>query len=127
MKRFNKVTAILTTIMFITSLSAMPLRAQSVQKPGGDQKPIPADVMKIIQKSCSKCHIDEAMGGLRFSEWDTYTTAKQASKAGAVYKVLTDKIMPPKKFVNKNPDLAPSDADKKLVCDWAATFKAAGK
>ena len=123
MKRIIKITAALTSVLIFAAMAGMPVSAQSLQKTTGDKKPIPSEVMKIAQKSCAKCHIDGGMGGLKFTEWDSYTPEKQAAKAKAMCNAVSDKIMPPKNFLKKNPDLAPTDADKKTICDWSASLQ----
>ena len=118
MKKLLGITAILATMLFFTS----PLSAQSKAGNKGNQKPIPADVMKVLQKSCSKCHIDGAMGGLRFTEWDNYNAEKQSAKAAAICKEVTSKAMPPERFLKNNPSAAPTADDIKLIGDWSATL-----
>ena len=70
MKRIIKITAALTSVLFFAAMSGIPVLAQSSQKTSSDKKPIPSEVMKIVQKSCTKCHIEGGMGGMKFTEWD---------------------------------------------------------
>jgi cytochrome c553 len=123
MKKIIKITAALTSVLIFAAMAGMPVSAQSLQKTAGDKKPIPSEVMKIAQKSCTKCHIDGGMGGLKFTEWDSYTQEKQAAKAKAMCAKVSGKIMPPKNFVKKNPGAAPTDADIKTICDWSASLQ----
>lgn len=122
MKKIIKTAAFMTSLLFLAAMSGSSLSAQQVQNNPDQKKLLPLEVMKIAQKSCAKCHIDGAMAGLRFTEWDSYSPGKQASKAQAICKAVTDKIMPPKGFIKKNPDAAPTVDDVKTLCDWAATF-----
>jgi len=125
MKKIIKITAALTSVLIFAAMAGMPVSAQSLQKTAGDKKPIPSEVMKIAQKSCTKCHIDGSMGGLKFTEWDSYTVQKQTTKSKAICNAVSDKIMPPKNFLKKNPELAPTDADIKTICDWSASLQPA--
>jgi len=125
MKKITKMTALVTSVLFFTAMTVIPVSAQSSQKTTSDKKPLPSDVMKIAQKSCTKCHIDGSMGGLKFTEWDSYTVQKQTTKSKAICNAVSDKIMPPKNFLKKNPELAPTDADIKTICDWSASLQPA--
>jgi len=127
MKKIIRITAALTSVLIFASMAGMPVSAQSSQKTSGDKKPLPSEVMKIAQKSCTKCHIDGAMGGLKFTEWDNYTLEKQAAKAKAMCDKVTGKIMPPKNFVKKNPEAVPTQDDIKTICDWSASLQPAKK
>jgi hypothetical protein len=123
MKKFLGITAILTTMFFFTA----QVSAQSKTGDKGNQKPIPADLMKVFQHSCSKCHIDGAMAGLRFTEWDSYKVGKQAARAQAICKEVSSDAMPPARFLKNNPSAALSQDQKKSICDWAATLNPAKK
>ncbi len=127
MKKIIRITAATTSVLFFAAMTGIPVLAQSSQKTTGDKKPLPSEVMKIAQKSCVKCHIDGGMGGLKFTEWDNYTPEKQTAKAKAMCNAVSDKIMPPKNFLKKNPEAAPTDADIKTICDWSASLQPAQK
>jgi len=127
MKKIIKIIASITSLLVFAAMAVVPVSAQSLQKTGVDKKPLPPEVMKIAQKSCAKCHIDGGMGGLKFTEWDSYTLQKQTAKSKAMCKAVSDKIMPPKNFLKKNPEAAPTDADIKTICDWSASPQPANK
>ena len=127
MRKIIKMTAALMSVLYFTAMAGIPVSAQAAQKSASDKKPIPSEVMKIAQKSCAKCHIDGGMGGLKFTEWDSYTPEKQAAKAKAMCNKVTGKIMPPKNFIKKNPEAAPTDTDIKTICDWSASLQPAKK
>jgi hypothetical protein len=123
MKKFLGITAILTTMLFFT----VQVSAQSKAGDKGNQKPIPANLIKVFQTSCSKCHIDGAMGGLRFTDWDSYKGDKQAARAQTICKEISSDAMPPARFLKNNPAAALSKDEKKAICDWTATLKPAKK
>jgi cytochrome c553 len=127
MRKIVKITAALTSVLFFAAISGLPVSAQSSQKTDSNKKAISPEVLAIVQKSCVKCHINEGMGGLKLSEWDSYTPAKQAAKAKAMCDKVSDKIMPPKRFIENNPGAAPTDADIKTICDWSASLQPAKK
>jgi mono/diheme cytochrome c family protein len=127
MKKIIKMTATLTGVIFFAAMVGMPVSAQAVQKTTDNKKDMPADVMKIVQKSCVKCHIDEGMGGLKFTDWRNYSPEKQAAKSNAICNKVTGKVMPPKRFIKSNPDAAPTQADIRTICDWSASLQPAKK
>jgi hypothetical protein len=100
-----------------------PLKAQTTQTATDSLKTIPADVMTIFKKSCFDCHTEPGrimpLEHLNFTKWADYTAEKQAEKANAICNEITKAKMPPKKFVEKNPDAVPTQDELKIICDWA--------
>ncbi len=123
MKKIVKATVIITGILFLLGTAGSPLSAQVPLKAAGDKNQISPEVMKVLQKSCAKCHIDGQAAGLKFTEWGTYTPEKQASRARAMCNEVTKGFMPPSNFQKKNPDAVPTQADIKTICDWAASLQ----
>ena len=124
MKKILILIAAAPLMLFLTSLTVN----KSDQTAGTAQKPIPADVMKIVDKSCAACHKDPGMkmaqGPLNLSGWDKYTAEKQAAKANAMCNLMTKGKMPPKKYQANNPGAVPTADDIKTVCSWASSLKA---
>jgi cytochrome c5 len=114
------------TLICMTIL-AYPVAAQTTQKPAAVPTTLPADMTKFIQNSCAHCHMEPgngmAMSKVNFSKWDEYSAEKQASKANSVSKMVTKGKMPPKGFRADHPDKVPTEADKKMVQDWAASLQ----
>jgi hypothetical protein len=127
MKRIAMVTVTIAAVLFYAAFVACPVSAQTAQKTCEGQKPIPADVMKFLEKSCIGCHADQgskmAMSVLNLSAWDKYATKKQAAKAKAMCKMVTKGKMPPKGFREGNPDAVPTPDDIKILCDWANSLQ----
>ncbi|MCX6328459.1 MAG: heme-binding domain-containing protein [Bacteroidia bacterium] len=130
MKKLIKISAILSGALFLAALTVTPVSAQTNQKPA-DQKAIPADVMKVFDKSCAACHKDPGMkfaqGPFNISTWDNYSPEKQAAKAKTVCNFATKGKMPPKKYQANNPGAVPTKDDIKILCDWAATLNPVSK
>ncbi len=86
-------------------------------------KPIPDDVMKILNNSCGKCHNQggsgAALANLNFTKWDNYDAVKQAKKAEAICRTITSGKMPPKSFVKKNPQVVLTEDQKIFICTWS--------
>ncbi|PKP40875.1 MAG: hypothetical protein CVT93_10370 [Bacteroidetes bacterium HGW-Bacteroidetes-10] len=107
-------------------LVAVVLSAFAPHSGKGDQdvaKPIPDNVMAIFQNSCAKCHTQggsgAALANVNFTKWESYDSAKQAKKATAICKTIQAGKMPPKSFINKNPNAVLTDAQKTIICSWA--------
>jgi len=126
MKPIRIVVAV-TSVLFITALIINPVNIQSAPKGGSDGKSIPANVMKIADKSCVKCHTEPgdfmALSHLNLSIWEKYSPEKQAAKAKAMCTMVTKDKMPPKGFRAKNPDAVPTEANLKTICDWAQSIQ----
>jgi hypothetical protein len=131
MKKTIMNTIAFTVVLFFAALIAIPVSAQPAQKTSDIQKPIPADVMKLLGKSCVTCHSDQggkmAMSVLNITSWEKYSSKKQAAKANSMCKMVTKDKMPPKSFREGNPDAVLTQEDIKLLCDWARSLKPAKK
>jgi len=92
-----------------------------------DVKPTPGfpeEIMKIITNSCYECHIGEsqnqmAKNVLDFYKWNGYKTAKKVNLLNKIDEVITEKSMPPKKFLDKNPEKILTEEQIKLFSKWA--------
>lgn len=87
---------------------------------------IPEDVMNVFTNSCAKCHAAGgsgiAMANLNFSKWGSYDTVKKAKKATAICSAVKRDAMPPKSFLNKNPNAVLTSLQKDLVCKWSESL-----
>ena len=99
--------------------------AQTSEKSAAAPTTLPANMSQFVQNSCAHCHMEPgnkmALTKVNFSKWDEYSAEKQASKANSVSKMVTKGKMPPKGFKADHPDKVPTDADKKMVQEWAAS------
>lgn len=115
--------------MSVLLIAALSMNTISARTTAG--KPLPADVMKIVKKSCMSCHADrgnmKARTALNFSKWDSYSEDKQAAKAKKMCGELTKDKMPPKKYREKHPEDVPTKAEVKTICDWSASLQPAQK
>ena len=83
----------------------------------------PEEVDKILKASCYGCHSDEGSNKraplvLNFDKWDEYKVTKKISRLNNICEMVGKNKMPPAKFLDKNPDKALSDQQRKLICDW---------
>jgi cytochrome c5 len=127
MKKIVKVSVAVLCFLFLTAGIANNVRAQSEQKDSIQSMPIPPDVMKIIEKSCTNCHSEPgkklALTHVNLSKWDQYSLAKQAGKAQAMCKEVTNGKMPPKSYKEDHPEAFPNAEEIKIICDWAQSIQ----
>ncbi len=111
----------------VAAICVVFMAAQSSPKGGGEGKPIPEDVSKIMEKSCFDCHNKGgnpmAMEHWSLAKWNEYSAEKQASKAKAMCDMVTKEKMPPKSFREAHPAGAPSEEEIKIICNWAASIQ----
>ena len=131
MKKSMSIAVAFFSIIFITALIINPLSARTAKDSNYFGKAIPESVMKIMQKSCVKCHATPARGmaisKLNLTNWEKLTPEKQASKAKAMCNIVTKDKMPPKKFKANNPDGVPSKEEIATICDWAKSIEVVKK
>lgn len=127
MKKNIMITVLVVCVLAITTLISSLVFGQTNKKEGKSQKPIPANVMKIAEKSCVKCHTEPGNGmalmHLNLSNWDKYSAEKQAAKANDICKMVTKEKMPPKKMRAEHPESIPSKDEIKTLCDWAQSLQ----
>lgn len=113
-------TAIAVMVLAVVLSAFAPGSGKGNQDSG---KAISEDVMKILNNSCSKCHTQggsgAALANLNLTKWGNYDSAKQIKKATAICRTVQSGKMPPKSFINKNPQAVLTDAHKTLICSWA--------
>ena len=131
MKKLISFAIVIAGFLFLTSMALKPLNVlydRKVDEPG---KPIPEDVMKIMNKSCVNCHSQPgnfmALSHLDLDNWGKYSAEKQASKAKDMCNMVGKDRMPPKKFRAEHADGIPSTAEIKTICDWARSLQTESK
>jgi hypothetical protein len=131
MKTIIKITAAISCAVLFVALIANPVSAQTNNNEKIAPASLPADVSKVLTTSCIKCHMEPgnsmALSHVNFSKWDSYGADKQASKAAAMSKEISKGKMPPKGFKKDNPDKVPTEADIKVIADWAKSMQASNK
>ena len=92
-----------------------------------DSIDIPEDVQAILDIKCMGCHSNDAKGGkskmkMNFDKFTNgnYSKGKTISKLGKITKQLNKDKMPPKKFLDKNPDKKLTEDESKLLLNWAS-------
>ncbi len=89
-------------------------------------KPVdmPDNVKAIIEKSCFGCHNtdsknDKAKEKLDLKTLSDLETLKMIHTLKEITEVLEENEMPPSKFLDKFPDKALTEVEKKTLMDWA--------
>ncbi|WP_347840617.1 heme-binding domain-containing protein [uncultured Draconibacterium sp.] len=95
----------------------------------GSDKPekksvMPENVKAVIDKSCFGCHNtdsknEDGKDALDFKKLDSLSKIKQISAYKEISEVVEENDMPPKKFLERFPEKALSDADKKVLIEWS--------
>jgi len=84
----------------------------------------PDDVMVLLEHSCFGCHTndgrnDKPKDALNFNKWEEYKLTKQIAKLNDISKIVKEKDMPPKKFLEKFADKKLSDKEIGVITNWA--------
>ena len=116
----TKFWALLPGILII--LSAAMLSMRDIQK--GEK--IPEDVKEILSNSCYACHTTgakakDAVNALDFKKWNDYKSTKKIALLNDIEEVLDEDVMPPAKYLNRNPEKALSAEDKGIITEWIKT------
>jgi len=109
---------------FILMLPKTGFSQKEVKKLGD---PIPENLMKIFNKSCTGCHATKgngmAVSMLNFDKWQQLKPKKMVKKAGAICSAVSSEFMPPKSVRKSKPELIPSKSDAEAICKWAESLK----
>lgn len=85
---------------------------------------IPDNVKAVIEKSCFGCHNtdsknDKAKEKLDLKTFDALGKKEMIHALGEIAETVEGNEMPPAKFLEKFPDKKLTDAEKKILIDWA--------
>jgi len=84
----------------------------------------PKKVQAVIDKSCYGCHSEEgksdkAKDKLRWDKMQDYDKAQLVKVMDDIIEVIEKKDMPPAKFLEKMPDMKPTDKEYETLSKWA--------
>ena len=122
-RKILKGSFLLLLIAFVMT-SVQTLNAQQTV---AASKPMPAELNKFFQTSCTPCHTSK--GGVmsksvvNFDEWDKLPGEKQGSKAEKISGVIEKGKMPPKSAREKRPEIVPTKEQIAMVQKWAESLK----
>lgn len=118
MKKISTILAIMFLFVFTVSIvSANPASKEKL-------KGIPDDVKAIIENSCYGCHNsdsrnEDAREELSFDKLEDLSKIKKIGAYKHIGETVKENEMPPKRFLERNPDKKLSDDQKKIIMDWA--------
>ena len=125
MKRFGVI------LIITTFVSAVYIQMNFVDKNESaaisstkEEYKFPKKVKAVIDKSCYGCHSekgksDDAKEALRWDKMAEYDKAKLVSVMDEIIEVVEKQEMPPKKMVEKKPDLKPTEKEYETLVKWA--------
>ena len=144
MKKALKVVAILFALAFVGIQFVRPAR---MNPPVDETKTYQAkltvspEVEAVLTRSCNDCHsnktdwiwysnvapvswylshhVEEGRAELNLSEWGNYAPKRATHKLEEICEQIESGEMPLWDYALMHPSARLSDADKKLVCDWA--------
>jgi hypothetical protein len=124
MKKFSYLMLVVLIAGIAAIMFVRPLTASSQKKYVQTTNAIPDNVAQILKKSCTSCH-DVSGSGMApsvwsFSAWNEYPEKKQAKKASAIYRAMSNGTMPPSS-VGKSK--IPTAADIEVVNKWATSIQ----
>jgi hypothetical protein len=130
---------LLGVVAVLVAMQLVPL--DRTNPPVTGEIPAPAEVKAVLKRACWDCHSNETTWPwysrvapasflvfrdvkdgrkhLNFSEWATYQPERQAKKRKEIAEEVGDGEMPMAIYVPLHPEAKLSDADKKLLVDWA--------
>lgn len=84
----------------------------------------PEEIMKIVTNSCYDCHSSETQSQiaktvLNFDNWNDYKTSKKVQLLSKMDEEINEKSMPPKKYLNQNPEKNLTQDQIDLFSKWA--------
>lgn len=125
MKRFGVLLIIsaFVSAVFIQMNSTKTERRNSISE-SQEEYQFPKKVKEIIDKSCYGCHSadgksDDAKKALRWDMMGEYDKAKLVTVMDEIIEVIEKQEMPPKKMIERKPELKPSDKEYKTLSKWA--------
>lgn len=110
----------IASIVLFTTYSVSAIGTET----GSKAPAMPDNVKAIIEKSCFGCHNtdsknDKAKEKLDLKTMESLSKKEMIHALKEIEKTVEENEMPPAKFLEKFPDKKLTDAEKKLLIDWA--------
>ncbi|MGC9354472.1 MAG: heme-binding domain-containing protein [Mariniphaga sp.] len=115
----------LPAFVFATAIfGAFILNTAYKNSPATSEKELPEQVKSIIDNSCFQCHNagsqnEDAKEALDFKSIDALGKVKKITTLKEIAEVVEKGEMPPKKFLEKNPDKKLTEEQVKILTDWS--------
>lgn len=149
MKQAIKV--VLIVILVVVIVAAIGIQFVPVERSNPPEAaPLKADAaaMQVLRTSCFDCHSNQtrwpwyayvapvswlvagdvrgARKHVNFSNWEGYSAEKKARAAGHIVDEVEEGGMPLPNYLKMHPDAKLSDADVRVIEEWAAQYGATG-
>jgi hypothetical protein len=127
MKTLNRIAGTAACLLFLAFILMHTANAQDAAKSPEKTAAIPAEIVKITEKSCTACHSGsgnaDAVAKLDLSAWGKYSPDKQASKAQAMCIMVSKDKMPPRDYRNTHPESVLTNNEIKALYAWAQALR----
>ncbi len=122
---YLKTFAGLILILFLFSFSSEE-KNNSTNTSQQEKAVFPAEVHSVLKKSCFDCHSDEAKkilskSKLNFDKLDELSEVKMIATLKKVEREIKEDKMPPKKYIQKNPEKNMTEDEKTMIFEWIKT------
>lgn len=116
----------LTGLIFTLFLASVMISATKIQSDQEEEPLFPKEVNGIIQQKCFGCHNtdsrnEDAKKELDFKTLNTLEGVRKMGKFREIVEVIDENEMPPAMYLERFPDHALTDDDKKALLSWANT------
>ena len=111
-------------ILAMLLVGSIILNASFKSSPPESEMQMPENIKKIIDQSCFQCHNidsknDKAKEALDFKSFNELGKVRKITKLRDMAEVVEKGEMPPKKFLENNPDKKLTKEQVKVLADWA--------
>jgi len=125
MKRFG-ILLVISAFVSTVFIQMNVMRNENSNKPTNTQEEykFPKKVKAVIDKSCYGCHSengksDDAKKAFRWDQMGDYDKAKLVSIMDEIIETIEKQEMPPKKMVERKPEMKPTEKEYKALLKWA--------
>ena len=123
MKRSGILLVVTAFVIAVFIQMKLNRESSSVSEPMEEYK-FPKKVKAVIDKSCYGCHSekgksDDAKDALRWDMMTEYDKGKLVSVMDEIIEVIEKEEMPPKKMVERKPEIKPTEKEYAALMKWA--------
>jgi hypothetical protein len=124
MKKFSFLLVISAFVIVCFSQLTSTKATTAYNSGHSDDYAFPEDIKAVIDKSCFGCHSqdgksDEAKDALRWDLMGEYDKEKLISVLDEIIEVIEKQEMPPEKFLERKPEVKPTEAEYAALMEWA--------
>lgn len=124
MKKLALLLAVSAFVVFVFTQLTTVKNNKEYMAVQSDDIVFPENVKAVIDKSCYGCHSengrsDDAKDALRWDKLNEYDKEKLVSVMDEIIEVIEKEEMPPKKFLEKKPEVKPTEDEYAILFKWA--------